>query len=316
MNKTKKITQGAMLLAILGALIIIDRLISFFIAELVVLIVPVIIIMYSGMYEVKDGLLLSVGILIIGFIFTNFYSIYLIYIPAGILTGIAYAIAFKKGCNSKVLLLVAIGTYVFAELVSSFIVSPLMGFPIASMIEESKVSIEEMTKVYGMDIFKAIEQVGVSINTLLVVIFAITSIVLGLIEGLLIHLLSIFLLKRFKIANIGVFNILEIRENKPLAYICMACMFSGVLGNYINNEIFSYASIVLSLIASLVLMYYGYIFITIYGAVVLRRKGLGSLVAILMFVFPVLIFGLVIVGFLYASGPLRRLIDERINQQV
>ena len=68
MNKTKKLTQGAMMLAIMGALILIDRMTAYWFTEFVVLIAPIIIIMYSAMQSFKDGLLLSVGVVIISVI--------------------------------------------------------------------------------------------------------------------------------------------------------------------------------------------------------------------------------------------------------
>ncbi|MBQ1911247.1 MAG: hypothetical protein II174_06975, partial [Erysipelotrichaceae bacterium] len=64
MNQTKKMTQGAMMLAITGALILIDRMTAYWFTEFVVLIMPIVLIMYATMHTLKDGVLLSVGLLI------------------------------------------------------------------------------------------------------------------------------------------------------------------------------------------------------------------------------------------------------------
>ena len=58
MNKTKKLTTGAMLLAIVGALMLINRQLSYMFEELIVMMAPVVIIIYSTMYDLKDGAIL------------------------------------------------------------------------------------------------------------------------------------------------------------------------------------------------------------------------------------------------------------------
>ena len=72
MNQTKKLTQGAMMLAIIGALILVDRVAAYFFTELIVLLIPVVIIMYSTMHTLSDGMVLSVGMIIISFLLGNF----------------------------------------------------------------------------------------------------------------------------------------------------------------------------------------------------------------------------------------------------
>ena len=107
MNKTKKLTQGAMLLAILGALILIDRMTAYWFTEFVVLIAPIIIIIYIAMQSFKDGILLSVGVIIISFLLGNFQTTYLIYIPVGVITGLLYGFGVKKGLDKTTLLFIA-----------------------------------------------------------------------------------------------------------------------------------------------------------------------------------------------------------------
>ena len=69
MNKTKKLTHGAMLLAIIGAAMLIDRQLSFLFENFIFMAVPVIIIIYSTMYTVGDGGILCFGVLVMGILF-------------------------------------------------------------------------------------------------------------------------------------------------------------------------------------------------------------------------------------------------------
>ncbi|MBQ1378885.1 MAG: hypothetical protein IIY76_02610, partial [Erysipelotrichaceae bacterium] len=118
MNQTKKMTQGAMMLAITGALILIDRMTAYWFTEFVVLIMPIVLIMYATMHTLKDGVLLSVGLLIISFLLGNFQLTYLIYVPVGIVTGLVYAWGIKRGLDKRRLVLSAIVTYVIGELIA------------------------------------------------------------------------------------------------------------------------------------------------------------------------------------------------------
>ena len=111
MNQTKKLTQGAMMLAIVGAMILIDRMSAYWFTEIVVLIVPIVVIMYGAMHTLKDGAMLSVGLLIISFLLGNFQFTYLIYVPVGIITGLFYVQGIHKNMDKRRLMLAAIITY-------------------------------------------------------------------------------------------------------------------------------------------------------------------------------------------------------------
>ena len=60
----------------------------------------------------------------------------------------------------------------------------------------------------------------------------------------------------------------------------------------------------------LVLFYYGYIFVVLFGLIVLRRN-IGAFFILLCFFVPGLLFSLMILGFLYGSGPLRTYLETK-----
>lgn len=313
MNKTKKLTQGAMMLAIMGALILIDRLIAYAFTELVILIAPIIIIMYSAMQSFKDGCLLSIGVLIISFLLGNFQLIYLIYIPVGIVTGLVYSYALIKGMNKSTLLFLSCVTYIIGEIVASYVIYPLLGFPVAQMIEEFKVSMSAADSLMGVsyaDVFKAS---GLDVDKAFIAIYLIATIITGALEGILIHVLVIFLLKRFKIKDLGRMNIFDIKPNKVVSYISFLSLFTFFFRNKITNETLYYILFVIALIGGFILIYYGYLFITLYGVIVLRRN-IATLFVILALFVPVLLVVLIILGFLYGAGPLRSLLEDRMNK--
>lgn len=311
MNKTKKITQGAMMLAIFGALILIDRLTAYWFTEFVVLIAPIIIIMYSAMQTFKDGLLLSVGVLIIAFLLGNFQLTYVIYVPVGVVTGIAYSYGIKNNFDKGRLLFISCFTYIVGELLASYVIYPLLGFPVSQMIEEFKTTLPQAGNMLGIDYSAAFATMGLQLDNVLIILICITIVLMGAMEGFLIHLLSIFLLKRFKIVDLGRINIYDRKPNKVLAYVCFACVCLGFLVSYVDNQMIKDVMVVICVLGFIILLYYGYLFIAIYGAI--NRKNYGFIVTILCFFIPPLFLCLMIVGFLYGSGPLTNYIDNKIN---
>ena len=127
MNKTKKLTTGAMLLAIIGALMLLDRQFSYFFDVYIVMIIPVVIIIYSAMHDIKDGAILSVCLLIITFIIGSSSFNYLCYVPLGIIVGLGYSFFLKKNYSKQVLLLASIVLYTIGEIIVAFVLMPIFG---------------------------------------------------------------------------------------------------------------------------------------------------------------------------------------------
>ena len=312
MNKTRKITQGAMMLAILGALILIDRLTAYWFSEFVVLIAPIVIIMYSNMQSFKDGIFLSIGIIIISFLLGNFQPIYLIYIPVGVVTGLVYSYGIKKKLDKGTLAFISCVTYIVGEVIASYIIYPLLGFPVSQMISEMKLALEKGESLFGMNYASAFNMAGLELDKMIVIIYLISTILMGAMEGFLIHILSLFLLKRFKIADLGRVNLWDLKPNKVLAYISFLSLFTFIFRQYITNETLLYILITIAIIGFVVLLYYGYIFISLYAVFVIK-KNISVFVVLLALIFPTLLIGLVILGFLYATGPLRTYLEEKVG---
>ena len=307
MNKTKKLTQGAMMIAIIGALILLDRLLANWFDTIIVLLAPVVIIMYSAMYTPKDGLFVSLGILFVTFLFGNTDMIYMIFIPVGVVNAMAYSIAISKNASRRTVLLVSIISYVFGEIIATFVIYPILGISLISQITQMKEMLSQINTYASM-----LSQVGVSIDNILLIALVISTILTGVMEGVLIHLLAIFLLKRFKIKNLGNINIWEMKPNKLLSYACFISMFSLFLKQEMIGETLYYILVSITIIAAIILIYYGYIFLILYGRIVIK-KNIAPLVVLLCFFFAPILFSLIFIGFLYGTGPLRTYLENKIN---
>ena len=314
MNKTKKLTQGAMLLAIIGALIAIDRMSAYWFSELLVLMMPAVIIIYSSMYSLSDGFILSVGLLIISFLLGNFNLVYMVYVPIGIIVGLAYSYGVQRNLDKTSLMFIAMAVYVIGEIVAVFLISPLLGIPVSTMMEEIRLSVVETSNVYtkllGINFLDILSSMGFDLSKTIIIMFIVSVILMGIMEGFLIHLISVFLLKRFKIKDLGSINIYDIKPNPVVAYVSFLSLFSLFFIRYIKNDVLYYIVVTISILGAIVLLYYGYLFVILYGVIVLKRN-VGGLLMLMAFLVPGLFLVLVVVGFLYGAGPLRRYIESK-----
>lgn len=309
MNNTKKLTTGAMLLAIVGAVMLIDRQLSFLFQELIVMLAPAIIIIYSAMYDVKDGLILSVSLLIIGFLLGN-PSYTFLYMPISVIVGVGYSIGVKKNLDKTRLMLIAMCLFVLGEIIVAFIVTPIIGLSIPDQLTQIKEMYDEMFSGAGIstDVFL---QIGINFDSLLLVIFVLSTILMGIAEGFIIHLLSLFLLKRFKIKEFDKGSLVSINLHPIVAYVCFLLFASTMFVAKIENETIKLIVFTLGAIGSIILAYYGYVFCICFIKLKTRRNTAGLIVILgIILLFPISLILLVIFGFLYGSGPFKRTLER------
>ena len=326
MNNTKKITQGALLLAITGALMYLNLRMAGLFDTFVILIIPIVIAIYSTMNELRDGMVLSVSMgilgLVLGFALTS--PTYIIYFPVCVLTGIAYSWGIKKGLTKRKLLMIAIIAFVVGEILASFIFFPLFGIKVE---DELKLMSEMFTNTdysqygeYGAIMNASVQNmlklIGDHLGTLILLLFIFSTVLVGVMEGVIIHILTVFLLRRFRIKELPQTSLYDMKPNVLLTYLSMASVFAMFFLNRVGNDDLYAFVICLSLTGAIILIYYGYLFLVLYSRIVLRRNITFFLIPLLLFAAGPLVFLLLILGFLYGSGPLRRYLESKVESKV
>ncbi len=308
MNKTKKLTTGAMLLAIIGAAMIIDRQLSYAFTNFIVLLVPIVIATYSTMYKVSDGLMLCIGLVVFTILFGSLTTY--VYMPISIIVGVAVSIAIDKGFDRRKINFVAIITYTIAEVLVVYAIMPLLGVSISSQISSYIEAFNQMIKYAGME--STVNSIVVDLNSLMAVMLVASTVLMGIFEGFLTSLLTAFVLKKFNIKDIGLNSPLDIKMPVWLAYTLMVftCLYMFAIDGSIENETIKYIALALSVMASLVLVYYGYFFVILYIRKMGMKINIFLVVLAIILLFPLSYIILIVVGFLYGSGPLRKIIEN------
>ncbi len=255
---------------------------------------------------------MSVCLLVIGVLFGTL-STY-IYMPISIIVGILVCLAIKKGMDRRRVNIIASITYVIAEVLVAFVIFPLFGVSVSSQLDSMQTVYDAMVNMVGTSATVTFSNV----SSLLAVVFIVATILTGVLEGYLTGILTTILLKKLKIKNIGINSPLDIKMPVYLAYILMLLVSISLFilkipGLEEKHATMVYIIMSLSVVASLVLAYYGYLFIIIYTSIRFGKKN-GLLVFLAcVLLFPLSYIILIVVGFLYGTGPLRIYLEKLLK---
>lgn len=297
-----------MLLALAGALMLIDRQLSFMLETFLLLIYPVVIIVYSSMYDLKDGAVLSFGLLVIGFLFGSLTTH--IYLPLAIILGIGYSYGVKKQFSKQQLLLVAVCLFILGEVLITFAIQPLLGLS----IEQQLATLDEMMAAYTEAI--GVQSMGINLSLVMKASFVFAIFLVGLMEGFIVHMFAIMMLRRFKIKDIGSISVAELKISPLLAYLSFVALFGIFFAQkFESNENLFVILTICYMAGAVILIYNGYLFMLVYGRVVMQKNISLILILGIILLFPFSLFILIFLGFFYGAGPLERYLERKMIQK-
>ena len=284
MNSTKKLTEGAMMCALIGALLFINRQSAGMIDFALYWIIPLPIIMYTIKYGIKDASLVAVSTVLLAFIAGMPSGLYYAILAAAV--GLLYGHAVRNDREHHELLLISCGISIISAFLMMFVFSALFGY---NLVDD----IAYLTELV----------IPESFYNFIPKLLILSNIVMGLIEGLLIHLLAYIVLTRFKIKIRKMRPINTLRLPKVWGYI----MGFGYIGStcLLNTGALNINADILycvMLVSMLVLVANGYLFAVTIMAYYKLRKFLW----ILMFaVMPPFSSILVVLGLMDSISDLR-----------
>lgn len=306
MNNTKKLTQGAMLLAMVGALMSLDRyFFGLYLDEFVFLLQGLVLITYGVQYTWKDTLILSFGLLILTLLLGG--QMAWIYCPLAIINGSFYVYGVQKNWDRKRLVATLIFLFVLGEVLISLLLLPLLGFNMQEMLNQLRVMMETMF------VKSAVKQWLPSdlLEKLILVAYVFSILLTGVLEAVLLHLLSVYLLKRFKIREIPVIPLYRWKTPPFLSYVALLCvipLFFPTIYQLPQTALLLLMS--LALLGGTYLVFWGLAFIMLWGKWRFSRN-LGIWAFLLLLIYPYLLVIYLLLGFLYGSGPLRYYLDKK-----
>ena len=289
MNKNiRKLTEGAAITALIGAFLFIDRQFVGTIELLFFWILPLPILIYSSKYGIKKALLVVSALFIVSLMVSTPDKIILTL--GNCLLGLIYGGGVYHKINRKLTLALTTLGFVLFLYCTMFLFASFFGYDI--IVERQMLS--ELLQQIGLFNNFSLSRV----QSLVIVITIIIPLIIALLQTIVTHLLAVILLKKFKIDDYEIPNILELRLSRVkgiwlLIIYGLMVLYFIFERNFNLPVIIFQISIVIQLFCMAILMFYGVICILVLGSS--KNKVTTILLAILAIIIPyiALVFGAV-----------------------
>ena len=290
-SNVHKITNGAMMVAIAGVFLVVNRQFANLFEYYFLFVMPLPIIIYRCKYDMKYTLITSCSMVILSMIIALPTTVFFVFNAT--IIGITYGSLLKKNSNNAVLISFTIVASIIVNILVSVVFASFFGLDFMAIVTE-------MTSFLTYVSPNSMLLSNANIDGFLI-IFALLGIVLtGILEGILIHVVSNVILRKLKIKTNKMKPIIYWSINKKCAYISLIFWFLFNIVHLINTpELLQYVIIVLGILSTVVLAFFGYIALLLFG-VMEYKKNIGIYVIIISFILPmVMIPVLVVFGFIY-----------------
>ena len=305
-SNTQKLTFGAMIVAVFGVLLLINRQTGSILEEAFLYLFPIPMVAFSARYGLRASLPVLFCMSMISFLFGTFTTIF--YAVSGAFIGLVFGVRLNRKRDMTRTLILVMVLSVVANLLSTYALASLMGYDLAgdmTQLQETMNTIMEQTGA------------GEAVTSMITAefirrIFLISMIFLGLIQGFLIFEISLLILRRLRF---------PVARPKPVS-------------QYYPPKWTGYAGVVLLLVYNYTLIkpleppvlqdilqaagMFGIVYLTVFGILALllvqrtyfpRPRILGFLVILIAYVvLPQVLF---LLGIFYISGNLH----ERLLQK-
>lgn len=202
-SKTRQITEGAMMIACIAVILLINRQSANFFEDMIFWLLSLPMIVYVVRYGAKAGSIVFVSCMFTSVLFSTFTGIFYLFSALGI--GLIYGYGLSKDYKNGILLAFSIIGHLIVTFLTAWVMAGIFGYNIA----------EEFA-----DLTKALGDVGavVDTKTLVMSVIALSYIGLALLQGIVVHAASHVLLERLRIKVKPLKPIQEIELPRWLGY--------------------------------------------------------------------------------------------------
>lgn len=268
-KQVRTVTEGAMMLAMVGLFLYINRLTGHTLDGIISFIMPLPAIFYIAKYGIRQGLILSVSILIMGLLLADFISLF--YVITAIVVGLSYGYGIYKDKDNGWLLIVTTIVTAISFFIEMVLLARLFGYDFQNEVSTLVTTLREM----------GVANMPSNIETLIMSIYPMAMFLAAFAQALITHILAIILLKRLQIKTRSMKPITQIVLPQKLALILAVGLFANIATQFTDNET---VQILLTNVATFSMLMFcvdGYIFVLIYSKII--KKPYLSLLAVILF---------------------------------
>lgn len=308
-TKTQELTYGAMIVAIFGVLLLINRQTGGFLEGIFMFIFPIPMVAFSAKYGWKDSLPVFVCTVLLSFLFGTFTAIF--YAIAESFIGMVYGSCIKaeRDMNRTLVLVVALSAV--AELLCSVALASLFGIDINQDIMAMQEGMNQAFEQAGMD-----TATGILSYDYLRRMYVISMGFMGAMQGLIVYYLSLVILRKLRY---------PIKKPQPLTQYYPSRISGFIAAFLVFVYIYSFAKPFANptvqdiaqsagICGVIYLIFFGYIALLMVCRVYLRLPRAVGFILSLLITFTISYIPIV-AGYIYISGNLHYAIDDRLANE-
>ena len=300
-NHVKKITEGALRCALVGVLLVLNLQFAYAIEDFFIILMPIPLIIYIIKYDFKSSLVVFFSCIILSFLLGSIKTV--IYTIMSLILGLVYGNGLKKNNSSFHLILKSMVVTMILEFSVFVFMAKLFGIDPSV---EINMTIEMLSKFTKFD-------AGL-IKNLAVSIFLISTGLLAVNEALIVHMISLILVKRMKLMKREVKSVFEMKMKKPLAivgFLTIILMYFIIFMPI--NDIIKTIIISIGMLFDIILIFYGFISIVYVYFMAYHKNYTFKILLICILFLPISMILLPILGFVYNITDFKSLVMEVLD---
>ena len=303
-QEIKKITDGAMMIAIVGAVLLMDRQLAGTLSSMLLFLFPLPMVFYSAKYGLKASGMVLGALCALVFILGTPQSMFFVISESVI--GTIYGASVHAGTENRRILLRTLFLGGIVELLAMVIFASFFGYDVTSEITEYTKIMDQLTAQTGVEF-----PVSLTNADPLRTLFVISAILTGVMEGMVTHLAARLMLKRLRFPVPKSTPIEQYYPPKWTGYLAFGamCVYYYSIFRPFDAEVYQTAAMALGTLGLIYLLGFGVLAILIFVPKVFPKIRMWLVLIVVLMVFTMSL-PLAITGFLYITTDLH----ERISK--
>jgi len=309
-NDVRKLTDGAMMAAIIGVVLLIDRQTAGLLQGTVLFLFPLPMVFFGAKYGWKNSWMVYASVLILAAILSTPATLALMACESFI--GMLYGCGIHDQIDTKKLLIRTMVASVLTEVLTSLVFASFFGYDPMGEVQELENLFSQSASQMNMEL-----PASMNIEQLIMSILMVSVVFTGILEAFILHLLSRLLFRRLHI---------HIPPNTPLSLyeppkwsgylaICCTVCFYYALSQFISSDVLKMAMEGIGMIGMIYLSFYGIVATVLYLSI---HTHMNKLVLVLLALFIMMLTsGLLMsmLGFLYITTDMHHKMMECGNKK-
>lgn len=293
----RKITDGAMMAAIVGVMLLINRQTAGLLETSFLWVIPLPMVFYGAKYGWRDSWVLYIAIILLSIIIGTPQTIF--YIVSEMLIGIVYGCGIHDKVPGRKLVVRTMILAVIANVLSMLVFASFFGYDIQGEIDEYTNLMNQVLETTNRTWVGSMD-----ITSMLKTVIVVSVIMNGILEGFITHVLSRLLLKRLRIYVQPMTPLSDYYPPVWSGYIGIVSLIAFYYSSYhtFENEIVQSILQGFGLAGTFYLVIFGMIALMILLKKKCGMKGMSVVIALMVSI--LLSIGMAIVGYFYITTDL------------